>query len=78
MTTIKCDDRGLLFPTVKDVKEYAKENGYTVCSCWWNYPNPSYRDKLCGACFPVSCEGFDTKVQRQYCLKKKGECNNEI
>lgn len=78
MTTIKCDDRGFLFQTVRSVKEYAKENGYAVCSCCWNYPNPNYKHQLCDSCLPVSCEGFETKVQKQYCLKKKGDCSNEI
>ena len=78
MMTIKHDERGLLFPIVRAVKEYAKGNGYSVCSCCWNYPNPTYKYQLCDRCLPVSCYGYETKVQKQYCLKFRKEHNNEI
>lgn len=62
-----------VFPTLKMAKEYAKEHGFLVCSCYCNYPNPFFKPKRCDKSIPVSNDGFERAVKKQYCLRKKGE-----
>ena len=71
---IEADETGLLFPTLKELKEFAKKNGIGLCSCYCNYPNPYFKKKKCDRCIPVSNEGFKKYLTKQYCIRaRKGE-----